>query len=508
MSAGQLHLRRALLGTGRGSGELPVTADESALGKTLAAVGRDSAEKQLLTAVGIETLYNDIGRLPAQLAPGTATTLARGEGVVSAELGSYLNLMLQGRYKDVLPQTLEQLAARNLTVPSELLPALLNYSDSAPLNRHIVFQVIGPRGRQLAAQNEKWHFAAPDILTWEGAQRVWKHPRTNKRQAFLRQLRWLNPTFARELVQSSWKSEPDSVRHSLLRLLITNIQADDEPFFETALDDRSRTVRKEAVTLLASIPNSRLKTRMGAATNNILNWKGAGEPLQVRFPVGVSRLLQRDGVPIHIKSNDPARLRGQQLTAMITATPLHLWPERMGVSIDEIIAALPGCNWTRTLFHAFSEAALRQGNNEWSVALIKNEVKASSVRLFKQLSAEQQDAVFDAYHPSTRNEQDPTLRKGNPSQSLVYNAAKQMTPHVANGWIDLLAGHFSAETEPTGNPMLANVIRRSALSCPPEQLDKFIETLQPHVNHESMRTRLQDAVATARFRKDIQALLG
>ena len=509
MSANQRHLRKALLGTGRSIGEQPNSPDGvSVLGKTLAAIGADSAEKQLLTSVGIETLYNDIGRLPAQLAPGTATLLSKSERVISAELSSYLSLMLQGRFKDVLSKTLVQLAERDLTIPSELLPAILNYADSSNLNRHVVYKVIGQRGRDLAAQNDTWHFAAPDILTWDGAKRVWKHPKPNKRQAFFRQLRWLDPGFARDLLQSSWKSEPDHIRHSLLRLMGTNLQPDDEPFIEMALDDRNRTVRKEAVALLASIPNSGLTHRMGRSTANILAWQGDGKPLAVRFHVGVSRLLQRDGVPIHIKSNDTARLRGEQLTAMVTATPLDLWPKRLGVPIEKIIAALPGCNWTRTLFHAFCEAAQRQQNQDWAEALLRSELKAASVKLFKILSEERQNAVFDAYHPSTRNEAHKSLRKGNPSQSLVYNSGQYMTAHIAEGWIGLLADHFSAEEEPTGNPMLANVLRRCAISCPPALLDTFIETLQPHVNHETLRTRLQDSVATARFRKDILALLG
>ena len=65
-----------------------------------------------------------------------------------------------------------------------------------------------------------------------------------------------------ELLETTWSTERAEDRLMFLDSLRTGLGADDEPFLERALTDRSRNVRSTAAELLSALPGSALATRM------------------------------------------------------------------------------------------------------------------------------------------------------------------------------------------------------------------------------------------------------
>ena len=494
--------RAALLGTERAA--VPDALLSQSLGIN---ANNDQAEHHLLLGVGLVDFYQQIGR---KLATTNALPASQpsSQQPTASKLTSYINTMLDGRYRDLLPELLQALIDSGQTVAPELLPNLLTLGEKTPQHRYLIYQTIGRTGHRLASLRPEWHYATSNIYEWERAQQIWRNPKPVKRQAFLRQLRHLNPVFARELVTSSWKAEAQQQRLWFIRLMSINLSVEDEPFLEMALDDRMLAVRREAIKLLTMLPSSKLCQRMTNATRLVLTWSKAEQRVVVRFPVGVSRLLQRDGVPVQANPKNVARLRGEQLSAMVMAVPLDRWTERFGVSAETIIASLPESKWPRTLTKVFIEAALRQQNQRWALALLNNEVKSTSAKLFGVLSAEQQATLLTNLMAKQTS---PFVVKGDQVQLLLYQNNNAWSADVTNLWLARVEQHFRNATtgEPTAlqsdlrNPLFISTIRKMARYAPVELADKIVTTLQPYCANPVWRTKLQDIIGMLRFRQKI-----
>lgn len=378
----------ALVGTERGGGE-PFAASGH-LGELLAGLDPADAEGRLLGAATAVALQRRAGRLPA---PGPIRPVApcqpdEGE-TCPPQAAEHLGAMLSGIYREALPEWLGALAAANRLVPPAHLPALLALGRDEAELRPRILPVLGRRGRWLAALNPAWDYAAAPgipngasvVLSSEALLEQWETGSRAARLTLLQQLRAREPAAGLALVEASWRAERADERAAMLRSLTDGLSMSDEPFLETALDDRSAQVRATAADLLARLPASRLAARMAERATALLRWtpgessrllglRPARPPkLIVELPAEPDKQTQRDGV--ELKGGGPGMgERAWWLNQMVARTPPSAWQAAFGAPSVAIVHATIDDEWRQTLLRAWAEATRRYNDLEWAEALL------------------------------------------------------------------------------------------------------------------------------------------
>lgn len=241
-------VKTAIIGTERQPLALPQSTN--ATGTLLAQLDPNDRERTLLSAAALVLLHTQAGRVAATSAQPTMPQ-CEAENLLpcSPQSAQHLSMMLNGQYKEVLPEWLTALGARQRRAPEEYLPTLLDTGRMQSALRPLLAPVLGKRGVWLAQHNPEWSYVAntTDDSAWETGNRA-------ARLAFLQKLRTGDPAQARELLSATWQQETPEERAAFIEALRMNLSLADEPFLENALDDRRKEVRKVAVELLASLP--------------------------------------------------------------------------------------------------------------------------------------------------------------------------------------------------------------------------------------------------------------
>lgn len=390
MSAWEEIVRAVVLGTERQPFKMPPSG--GALGDTLTRIEARADESGLLDATAAATQYQRSGKLPAKLAAG-AINPAPEEDLprVSTRSGQHLQIMLEGRYANALDEWLDTAAALGKRVPEEYLPALLNWGTRMTMKRESILKVIGERGRWLAALNPQWSYAIAglDISEWEttsGPARV----------LILRLARSGDPAQGRALLESTWETENANDRASFVDELGHGLSMADEPFLETCLDDRSKSVREVAAAVLSRLPESRLVKRMIARLEDRIVLKGGSKPtFEVNLPDECDESMIRDG--INQKPSDQYKNLGEKaqwVLQMIQRVPPGYWSDKWGKSpVDLIGAATRSKDWTELLLRGWVDATTMHPEGDWPQALYSHQ---PNEWLLNQLPTERREAVVTA----------------------------------------------------------------------------------------------------------------
>jgi Family of unknown function (DUF5691) len=457
--------RAALLGTRRASANIPVIAPD--LDSLINRLHSDDAGHDLLRAAGLLDLYEQIGRTPAKLSPQPLPPpRAETRQSCSPLAAQYLAGMLDGQQRTIMPEFLRAMDAAGLRIPETLLPNMLAYGAARANTRPLILAVLGSRGRWLAMRHENWHYAAIDPHSWQDVRRVWDVSSEVQRRTLAAQLRAVAPAQGRALVESTWRGAGDHQRLHLIKQLETGLSLEDEPLLETALDDRSRLVRKQAADLLSSLPGSRFCRRLENYVPGYLSWdSGQEQPLSVSLPP-VTSAMRRDGLVGRLNAK-PAHVRSQEMIALTGGVPLDYWQDTWGCSPAALLGAVPDTNWPRTLATGFALAASRQQNATWAAAVLAQFgvtnitarcVPALDPTGFAQLVNDTLDAVTTA-----------DIAKQSDLLTLLRQWPGPWEPQLARRLIPVFAGHFrltAGENRP--NSAIRDRFMRLALYGPPE----------------------------------------
>ena len=264
--------------------------------------------------------------------------------------------------------------------PARLLPRLLDLGSGAAALRPAVETVIGPRGRWLAAHDDRWRWAAADPIEADddvaAARRFATAPR-GERAALLDALRNADPRRGRDVLAAAWPKEPAADRAAFLAQLAIGLSDDDEPFLEAALDDRSTAVRAVAADLLGRLPSSRRARRMADRLRPLVtvgerpgSTAPGGGGLSVTRPPEPDAAARRDG----IDDAPPAGMGvGAWRTAQIVAgTPLSVWEERTGLHPADVVDL--AAEDSPEILTGLERAAVAQSGRAdpaWAVALFR-----------------------------------------------------------------------------------------------------------------------------------------
>jgi hypothetical protein len=328
----------ALLGTQR---RRPDPAGLPAPVRPLVAGG---SEEVLLTAAAVLANYRRAGQVPVR--PEARLPLAERDGrplVPPAARRRLLRMPVE-----LLGEWLQAVHEKGMRVPPEHLPALAEAARTRPGLRPPLAAVAGPAGSWLGERNPEWAF-----LVAVADERAWEYGGALQRREWLRRTLAADPGAARTALASAWTREPAGDRAEFLAVLGEHLDPSDEPFLESALDDRAGQVRETAAELLARLPGSRLAERMRECAARLVRPDGERWAVTPPDPDDAALLRDTGGV------RHPAEL----LRRIVGATPLGHWAQ-YGPPEQLIARAGPVLRGGWTL------AAGRQRDALWGAALL------------------------------------------------------------------------------------------------------------------------------------------
>lgn len=365
MSAWKDHVTASLIGCGKATpSELPAPL-RSALGE----ITTLDAEARFLTQAGALALWREAGWTPARHT--TEILAAEPEATVPLSPASvgHLRAMMAGRYFQIFLEWLGEVARQGRHLPPELLPALLNRTRERHDLRAPVLAAGGRRAAWLAAQNPVWSFASSaDPALWETGTR-------EQRRAILRDWRERSPAEAREKLEAVWATEPAENRAEFLAEFFTELSLDDVPLLERALTDRSKDVRRIALSCLGSLPGSAFVERMTARVAPLLQFSRGGllsrPALEVTLPPEPDADARRDGLdPKTFGLEGRIGARAVLLVVLLSAVPLRHWTEAFQQSPEVLVKAAEKNEFARVLITGWAWAAVRQRDIAWAEALL------------------------------------------------------------------------------------------------------------------------------------------
>lgn len=236
--------------------------------------------------------------------------------------------------------------ASGVRVPAVVVPALLAWWARQPSRSPVVFAATGTRGAWLAAINPDWRkpVAVSDIPA--DADEVWQTGSSAERMALLMTVRKTDAARGLAMVQATWDADGAEERRKFVETLGHGLSAADEPFLEAALDDRSKTVRREAVQVLTRLAGSALRARMGerAASMIAVGTTKAGilrrarATIKIEPPSAFDKSWERDGV-----EEQAAAGKGKRafwMAQILSSTDLVVWTALTGLPPAEFLAAV------------------------------------------------------------------------------------------------------------------------------------------------------------------------
>lgn len=356
----------ALMGTERQ--KLPPFKEGGVLATGLVRICRNSAETALLDSAALIRQHAHGGKFP--LPSLSAPRVCPDESLPTC--GHELAQSIRSLFiKDSNPPTklllevLERMARARHRVPHDLIPDLLNAAAHDGALRVALMPVLGERGNWLARQVGRWKFAVGSSLD----TRDWETETLANRLLMLKRLRVHQPEKSREWIESTWREDPADARAEFIRAMALNLSLEDEQLLETALDDRSQKVRESAAELLGRLADSKFAARMGEWASRFLRIerKDSKVDLSVELPHEFAPEWKREGVP---EKTGNAYAKAYWLTILLTRTPPRFWSNKFSITPEEIIQAVRGTEFEKSLREGFIAATLNYRDADWAKVIL------------------------------------------------------------------------------------------------------------------------------------------
>ena len=364
-------LATAVVGTDQH--ELVLTSHGDELGQLIDQIDGTDREGSLLSSASLLAQYRRAGFAPPTDSQVLLDACAPDEAIRgSSASGQHLALMLEGEFKEVLPEWLVAMNSAGKRVPEEYLPALLDKGRAEVSLRELIIAVQGKRGEWLATQNPEWTYA-----TRRDDNDVWETGTRDERLLLLDKLRARDSTRARDLLAATWQQDSAKDRAAFLEKLAVGVNTDDEAFLNEALHDRSAEVRRVARGILARLPHSEFSRRLKDLTTQVLTFRkpllGKGR-VEVSLPDDPVDWLKTNNIEIDGPPRSSATQsigpKGWCLKEMISLTAITHWVELWQKSPIEIMRAAKESEWAESFAVGFVQAVHRDRDPDWIEALV------------------------------------------------------------------------------------------------------------------------------------------
>jgi hypothetical protein len=277
---------------------------------------------------------------------------------------------------ELLVEWLVTAASRDIRVPGELLPMLIELARRRRELGPLVVAAGGARAGWLAAQHPDWRYLTgePDDAGAADSSR-WELGSTGQRAGYLAAFRRADPDAARELLAAGWADETPEDRATLLAALATGLSLADQELLEIALDDRRREVRGVALDLLGRLPGSAYQERMIARARGCLRRERGG--ITVVPPMRCDREMRRDGIsprpPVGVGE------RAWWLEEILARTPLSVWGDD-GDAPARFLALRVADGWRGVVLRGLARATSVTRDPAWAGALVDALIAAPGAR--------------------------------------------------------------------------------------------------------------------------------
>lgn len=434
-------VRRALLGTERDGS--PVSVD-----------GLDASdpETMLLSAAAMASVFRRAGRdVRAAEKPTASIAPPEDKRVIGDRaVRDAIDLLIEPRYRDLIPEWLEAVAAADLVVSPRLLPALLEMGRRTPKAAARVREVIGHRGFWLASLNPQWRLVVgPAEAKAEDVAAQWETASPAERTLLFSQLRATDPAGARERIEATWSVEAARDRAAYIERMETGLSMDDEPFLEAQLDSKSKEVRRAAARVLGHLPESRLAKRMAARALSYVHFEG--DRLDVKLPDAVDDAMERDGVVAKAAGEEGGH-RAWWLAQICAAAPPSAFVEKYQRSPAELLEVAAASEWRRTVEGGFVTAAVAYRDVTFIEALIRHRIGLGDDALWNHLPAERRERLFSQLLDAARGR-------------LATHRVLAHVPKIEGPWADELSAKVvrAVETLVSTEDRMAEFQARSVL---------------------------------------------
>ena len=505
----------ALLGTDRAPVAAPTS--DGTLGTAYAALVRGGADAatNLLRVAAAASAYQRCGRTPGRSQEAPPSPCPQDDRpTCSAAAAALLRRILQGEHENLLQTWLTLARRREVRIPADTLPAVLDLASKGPKLRHLVRTTGGTRATWLAALNEDWAFAiagdSPDALA-----AIWETGTGMARHEALQWLRQLDPERARTLLEASWAQEDPNNRVFFLAMLAFGLTAADEPFLERALDDRRKEVRQQAAGLLVRLPSSALAARMLDRARQLVTL-GRSTILQrpridVAMPDEPDASMIRDGVNPNPTPGSGVGEKAWALAQVIGAVPPSTWSAAWSIEPDRLLRAADGHEWREALVAGWLIATERFHDAAWAQALWDNEAVA---RIEPKWGAPPLEHVFTRAAPP--DVVDSALRREIDARQDALRGAHRVAVALLrwpNEWSDALARtiakrlkqHAGSDRVPfTSEFGIRALLERCAHAVPVSAAEAFLDGWPEQSDVWSTWASAIDALTSVlRFRLDL-----
>lgn len=503
-------ITNALVGTDRQPVRLPPPG--APVTNLLADLDPAAPERTLLGASAVLTLYRRTGRLPAtNPAPAPEPCPPEAQPVCSLRAGQHLALMLDKGHREVLPEWLAAATHAGQRIPTQYLVALLEAGQKQSALRAALLPVIGQRGRWLAAQNPAWDYANADLAEVHAAvdpaqlRSAWETGKRATRQALLTRLRKQQPAQARDLVAVTWNSEKASDRTAFVTAFATGLSMDDEPFLETALDDRSKEVRRAAADLLSRLPASRFAQRMITRVQPLLTWHPGDQPhITVTLPGACDPDMVRDGIEPEPPRKSRMGEKAWWLMQMLSAIPLGFWAETWNATpADLLTAASQDQTWRNLFFEGWTSAAQRQHDPAWIEALVKARFKNITKSEFQEILPLLSPTQLEAFALMALQDHPEALHATHPASVLLQASHHTWSADLTRAVLASLRQR-TAQKGTSADYAMSALLQEFALRMPPELLNEAATDWPTDTAHWHFWSNgIEQMLAVLRFRHDM-----
>jgi hypothetical protein len=294
---------------------------------------------------------------------------------------------------------LRSAAAAGKRLPHALLPTVLDLATASRELRGPTSLVLDGRGEWLASQRPDWSWvpealagaraqasmavradsarsadpspagAAEADLAEQGAELDpvdWARLPSTHRVPALATLRAADPAAARELVESTWRTDGARDRAAHLEVLRIGLGGGDEELLERALDDRAASVRDMACSLLDGLPGSARAARLAERLRPLIRPRGTLRlSLEVALPDEPDAAGRRDGL-----GKPPPRrsARGWWLERITAGAPLEIWTDETGWGPATIVSRLSESD----ALSGIRQAVRVRRDPVWAAAVLSN----------------------------------------------------------------------------------------------------------------------------------------
>ncbi len=460
-----------------------------------------STDASLLTSAAKTGIAELGGYLPATFEGESEACGAESQPQMPEKAAGLLKRLVAGEFDGLLPEFLQLTAERGYIAPPETLPALLGLGKNDL--RKLVIQVIGERGRWLAAHNPAWAYAlgrAP-LDAWENGLRA-------ERIAALEQTRAAEPGKAREWVQASWAQDAPEDRAAFLATFSVCLSMDDEPFLETCLDDKRKEVRDSARGLLLRLEKSRFVGRVWARVTPLIRLKSkflGGDTLEASLPETLDSAAKRDGLggPLLRKKLGE---KANWLAQMLALVPPALWSREFNRPPEKLAGLAMNNQWKEALLLGWALAAQGARDAAWAEAILRLAASKADVQfvlesetlqeLVMLLIPEQVQAIAQSNIKPILNE----LKDDSPLLTILQGCRRPWTPGLARTVIQ------SAQRQAGKGWRLAHALPGFAQYAPPELANEFAQGW-PEERSGVWSLMIEEFLQVLNFRNEIKKSL-